>query len=87
MDEPSYIFGNMAHLFLPGNRKSPDYEGEFKRSAKELSFQSRVPDGLFSLLREKQLFWAFLCLDLGGYASWKSNWLGLLWEACRTGRR
>ncbi|MBM7657590.1 hypothetical protein JOC27_001039 [Sporolactobacillus spathodeae] len=26
--EPSYIFGNMAHLSLPGDLKLPDYEGK-----------------------------------------------------------
>lgn len=26
--EPSYIFGNMAQLSLPGDRKLPDYEGK-----------------------------------------------------------
>lgn len=25
---PSYIHGNMAHKFLPGNRKLSDYEGK-----------------------------------------------------------
>lgn len=61
MDEPSYIFGNMAHLFLPGNRKSPDYEGEFKRSAKELNFQSHVPDGLlFSFAGEAAVLGFFM---------------------------
>lgn len=60
--QPSYIFGNMAHLSLPGNHKLLDYEGETGMLPEWTAARGKDRTACFlcSLLREKQLLWAFL---------------------------
>lgn len=60
--EPSYIFGNMAQLFLPGDRELSDYEGNIgtcRSDGPRFLCGFCEPDGLISL-PENQLIWAFL---------------------------